>query len=118
MDKIMNYKEKRPWGDFENLLETNICKVKKIIVEPNQALSYQYHSKRNEVWTIVQGMGQMRLDDNVFEVKKGEVITIPAGVKHQIKNISNEELIFIEVQLGESFEETDIVRIEDNYGRI
>ena len=31
---INNYKEERPWGSFENLLDTEYCKVKRIIVKP------------------------------------------------------------------------------------
>ena len=45
---MQNYKESRPWGTFENLLDEESCKVKQIIVRPNQSLSYQYHYKRSE----------------------------------------------------------------------
>ena len=43
---------------------------------------------------------------------------IPRKSKHRIENISNETLIFIEIQTGEYFDEDDIVRIEDDYNRI
>jgi mannose-6-phosphate isomerase-like protein (cupin superfamily) len=33
-------------------------------------------------------------------------------------NIGDDDLIFIEVQLGEYFGEDDIVRLEDKYGRL
>ena len=36
--------------------------------------------------------------------------------KHQPKNIGDEDLIFIEIQLGEYFGEDDIKRIDDKYG--
>ena len=49
----MNYKETRPWGEFENLLDSNLCKVKQITIKPGQSPSYQYHFKRSEVWTLV-----------------------------------------------------------------
>ena len=62
----MNYKETRPWGTFENLLDTNYCKVKKIVIKPGQAPSYQYHFKRSEVWIIVQGKGELKLDDVLY----------------------------------------------------
>ena len=38
-------KETRPWGTYEVLLDTEYCKVKRIIVKPNSRLSYQYHNK-------------------------------------------------------------------------
>ena len=114
----MNYKEQRPWGEFENLLDSPLCKVKQIIIKPGQAPSYQYHFKREEVWVIVQGSGELKLDDEIFPISLGSTINIPLKAKHQIKNTGTEDLIFIEVQLGEYFGEDDIVRLEDNYGRV
>ena len=114
----MNYKETRPWGIFENLLDKEYCKVKQIIIEPGQAPSYQYHFKREEVWVIVQGEGELNLDGEKTIVKKGQIIHVPVQAKHQIKNNSENNLIFIEIQLGEYFGEDDIVRLEDNYGRV
>jgi mannose-6-phosphate isomerase-like protein (cupin superfamily) len=114
----MNYKEIRPWGEFENLLDNNLCKVKQITIKPGQAPSYQYHFKRSEVWTIIQGEGELKLNDTIIPVSKGYTYYIEKEVKHQIKNIGVEDLIFIEIQLGEYFGEDDIVRLEDNYGRI
>ena len=114
----MNYKEERPWGTFENLLDTDYCKVKQIIIKPNQAPSYQYHFKRSEVWVVVQGKGELKLNDTITPVTTGQIIHVPLKAKHQIKNNSDEDLIFIEVQLGDYFGEDDIVRLEDNYGRV
>jgi mannose-6-phosphate isomerase len=55
-------------------------------------------------------------DEKVFR-NQGESITIALGAKHRIINETDEPLVFIEVQTGESFEEEDIIRIEDDYGR-
>ena len=63
----MNYKETRPWGTFENLLDTDYCKVKQIIIKPGQAPSYQYHFKREEVWVVVRGKGKLKLNESVSE---------------------------------------------------
>ena len=48
----------------------------------------------------------------------GDIIRIPAESKHQPKNGGDDDLIFIEIQLGEYFGEDDIVRLEDKYGRV
>ena len=48
----------------------------------------------------------------------GDIIKIPQEAKHQPKNVGDDDLIFIEIQLGEYFGEDDIVRLEDKYGRI
>jgi mannose-6-phosphate isomerase len=114
----MNYKETRPWGTFENLLDAEYCKVKQIIISPGQAPSYQYHYKRSEVYVIVQGKALIKLDDIEKEYNVGDTVLIPVLTKHRVTNIGSEDLIFIEVQHGEYFGEDDIVRLEDNYGRV
>ncbi len=48
----------------------------------------------------------------------GDVVHIPLGAAHRIKNNGKEELIFIEVQLGSYFGEDDIIRLSDDYNRI
>jgi mannose-6-phosphate isomerase-like protein (cupin superfamily) len=112
-----NYKENRPWGTFENLVDKEYCKVKEIVIMPGQAPSYQFHYKRNETWIIVKGAGTLTLDDEITPVQSGDTIQVPVGTKHRLRNTSNEELVFIEVQWGEYFGEDDIVRIEDDYNR-
>ena len=114
----MNYKEERPWGNFENLLDNDQCKVKRIVIKPDQAPSYQYHFKRSEVWVIVEGRGELKLNGNKTYIEAGNVVKVPVEVKHQIRNTGTTDLVFIEVQLGSYFGEDDIVRLEDNYGRV
>ena len=112
-----NYYEERPWGSFEHLLDTEYCKVKRIIVKSGQRLSYQYHHKRSEAWVVVQGKATVTLDDKDFVYGIGEIVDIPVGMKHRVRNDVKEDLIFIETQTGTYFGEDDIVRIEDDYGR-
>ena len=114
---VKNYKEERPWGSFEHLLDTDYCKVKRIIVKPEQRLSYQYHHKRTEHWVIVQGDAIVTLDDKEHIFTEGMVVEIPVGTKHRVENKFDKNLIFIETQTGTYFGEDDIVRIEDDYGR-
>lgn len=108
---------KRPWGEYEILLDGSDCKVKKIVVKPGGRLSLQYHFKRSEVWVIVSGSGLFTLDGSTDSVYPGKVVTIPAQGVHRIQNTGKEDLVFIEVQLGTYFGEDDIVRIEDDYNR-
>lgn len=108
----------KPWGYYIPILEEDYCKVKKILIKSGEAPSYQYHFKRSEIWVVVKGQGEVKIDDQTTKCKVGSVINVPVQAKHQIKNTGTEDLIFIEVQLGESFEESDIVRVEDKYGRL
>ena len=114
---MSNYKETRPWGSFENLLDTEYCKVKEIVIKKGGRPSYQYHYKRSEVWTIVQGEATVTLDGQEKVYKKGEAVIVPLGMAHRVENKQQEDLKFIEVQTGTYFGEDDIVRLEDDYGR-
>ena len=107
----------RPWGTYEILLDTSYCKVKRIIVESSQRLSYQYHHERSEVWTIVSCLGKVTLDDKEQDISVGDIVEIPALTKHRVENTGEEKLVFIEIQQGTYFGEDDIVRIEDDYNR-
>ena len=93
---MSNYIEHRPWGSFENLLDEDYCKVKRIIVKPEQRLSYQYHHERTEHWVIVQGEAIVTLDDTEYEYHIGDVVEIPVGTKHRVENKFDKDLIFIE----------------------
>tara|TARA_Y100000768_G_scaffold30484_1_gene20160 strand:+ start:257 stop:607 length:351 start_codon:yes stop_codon:yes gene_type:complete len=108
---------KRPWGCFYVLHDEPTYKLKRIEVDPGERMSYQYHKKRSESWTIVKGTASIKIDGLVKNYKKGETILIPQGVKHRIQNKTNEKVVFIEVQTGTYFGEDDIVRIEDDYNR-
>ena len=109
--------EERAWVKFEVLIDDSNYKVKRITVYPGHRLSYQSHKNRSELWHFVAGAGQVTLEDDINEVKYDDIVRIPCQAKHRVTNTGSENLIFIEVQTGKSFEEEDIIRYEDDYGR-
>ena len=109
--------EERPWGRFFVIHNENNYKLKRIEVDPGGRLSYQYHNKRSEAWTIVEGAGTITLNGMIKEYTKGQTVLIPQGIKHRIENNEINKLVFIEVQTGTYFGEDDIVRVEDDYNR-
>lgn len=110
--------DRRPWGTFTVLDEGDNFKVKRIEVLPGKRLSYQKHAQRAEHWVVVQGMAKVTLDDRDIEVKSGEAIDIAIGSAHRIENPGDELLVFIEVQRGAYLGEDDIVRLQDDFGRV
>jgi mannose-1-phosphate guanylyltransferase/mannose-6-phosphate isomerase len=76
------------------------------------------HHKRAEHWIVVSGIAQVTCDDKVFPLRENESTFIPLGARHRLENIGTEPLQLIEVQSGSYLGEDDIVRFEDNYGRI
>ena len=113
-----NYKEDRPWGSFENLHEEEQLKVKRIIVKPGKRLSLQSHKNRAENWVVIKGNAVVTLEDKDIPRNPNEAIFIPAGAKHRISNIGEEDVIFIEVQTGTYLGEDDIIRYEDDFNRV
>ena len=109
--------EERPWGRFFVLHDEPTYKLKRIEVDPGGRLSYQYHHKRSEAWTIVEGSGVITLDGQDRQCNKGQTVLIPQGVRHRIENKGTQKVVFIEVQTGSYFGEDDIIRLEDKYGR-
>ncbi len=113
-----NYSEQRPWGNFTVLADEKNYKIKRIEVNPHGRLSYQFHHKRSEVWTIIEGVAHITLDGEEKVYLPGQTVIIPVLAKHRVENKGDEALVFVEVQHGEYFGEEDIVRIEDDYNRI
>lgn len=111
-------KETRPWGNYEIVLDDPSVKIKLIEVNANQRMSYQYHEKRAEVWTIIHGTLTIVLNDEKLYRGPGQSIKIPLGAKHRAWNETDSPVQFVEVQTGTYFGEDDIVRIEDDYNRI
>jgi mannose-1-phosphate guanylyltransferase/mannose-6-phosphate isomerase len=108
----------RPWGQYKILEEEkNSFKIKHIIVNPGQKLSYQLHHHRSEHWVVVKGIAQVTIDDVVSTVVAGESIYMKPGQKHRLVNPGKKALEIIEVQMGDYLEEDDIVRFDDQYGR-
>ena len=118
VSQFKNYKEIRPWGYFENLLESKNYKVKKLVIHPGEKISYQFHNFRSEVWNIVTGTGKVFIDKEVLPCKKGSSFKIKKKQKHSIENTGKKDLEIIEIQAGSKLIEEDIVRIQDKYDRI
>ncbi len=108
--------DNRPWGRWEEYLNEEGYRVKRIIVNPGGRLSLQKHAHRSEFWVIVAGEGIFSLDGEDIPVTIGDTVLIPAGGVHRIKNCGEASLIIIETQLGLCLED-DIERLEDDYGR-
>ena len=110
-------REYRPRGSYSVLESQDTFQVKELLIDPGKRLSLHSHKFRAEHWFIISGRGTVEVDARQYSVSAGESVDIPIGVKHRISCDSEAPLIFIEVQTGKSFEESDIIRFEDDYGR-
>ena len=107
----------RPWGWFESIALGPRFQVKRIVVNPGQALSLQSHEYRSEHWIIVEGTAKVTINDNVTMCEENQSIYVPLGAIHRVENPVKVPLTLIEVQTGSYFGEDDITRYEDVYAR-
>ena len=117
MNAMVCNREERPWGCYYVTHESKQSKSKIIVVNEGQKLSYQYHSKRSEDWIVLGGRGVVTLEGQELVVSCGSHVRIELGQKHRIR-CTEGPLTFVEVQTGEYFGEDDIVRLDDEYGRV
>ncbi len=110
-------KDHRPWGWFESLIIDEKFQVKRILVNPGQALSLQSHNHRSEHWIVVQGTARVTINSEVKFVGEGSSTFVPLGAKHRLENPGSTPMVLIEVQIGNYLGEDDIVRYEDVYAR-
>lgn len=109
------YIKKRPWGNFEQFCKNEICTVKIITVHPNQKLSLQYHIYRDEFWKILFGKATIVIGGQIKNGEEGDEFFTPKRTNHRIIT-RNSSVKILEISFGK-FDEDDIVRLEDKYGR-
>ena len=108
----------RPWGSYETLHAGHRVQVKHILVKPGGKLSLQMHHHRAEHWVVVQGTAKIRRGEEEIILTEDQSTYIPLGTPHRLENPGKIPLHLIEVQSGAYLGEDDIVRFEDDYGRI
>jgi len=116
MEDLPQYeKDIRPWGNFERFTLNETSTVKIITVNPGEAFSLQVHANRDEFWRIVSGSGTVYLNGSSHPAKSGDSFYCPRGTEHRAM-AGEEPLVFLEIAFG-VFNESDITRLEDKYGR-
>lgn len=107
--------EEMVWGeyrvtDYGEYKDKTRSLTKHMFIQEGRYISYQSHSKRDEIWTIVDGNGEVIIDGHGRSLRRGDVVYIPAGQKHALRALSDVHMI--EVQIGKILEETDIEQFE------
>jgi len=113
---MKKYSEKRPWGGFERFTLNKISTVKILTINPKQQFSLQSHKNRSEFWKFLDNPAKVTLGNKIIRAKKEDEFIIPKKTKHRIQAFSKPVRV-LEISLGK-FDEKDITRIEDVYGRV
>lgn len=107
--------EERRWGESKviNSIEfpDGFCAItKQLTLRAGCSISYQKHNFRDEVWTFINGEGEIVIDGERKAVRRGDVVNIPRGCLHALRAAT--PLTFIEVQQGSDPVEEDVERFE------
>jgi mannose-1-phosphate guanylyltransferase / mannose-6-phosphate isomerase len=118
VESELHRKVARPWGTYEGVDSGDRFQVKRIVVNPGASLSLQMHYHRAEHWIVVRGTARVVNGDSTLLLSENQSTYIPLGTRHRLENPGKVPLEMIEVQSGAYLGEDDIVRFEDNYGRM
>lgn len=108
----------KPWGDFTQFVLNTNCTVKILTCNPGQKLSLQKHQNRGELWVALDHGVVIELDGKVITPDKNAELWLPAGSVHRLScdPQTPHPVRVLEISLGH-FDENDIERLEDVYGR-
>jgi len=105
----------KPWGSYLILEKNSHFWLKKLFVNKSEQLSLQSHKNRSEVWIVLQGTIRIQNGSATSVLKTGDTATINKNTKHRICGVT--DAIVLEAAFGKPAEK-DIIRYEDEYGRI
>lgn len=111
----------KPWGSY-CVTDKSKTRVEKFLnVKAGESLSLQKHNYKSELWTIVEGEGEVikGFDLNNLETmkaKEGDAFFICRREYHKV--VAKTDMKILEIAGGEIVSESDIERVEDLYGRI
>lgn len=108
----------RPWGHYHSVDDGERHQTKRIVVKPGAKLSVQKHHHRAEHWVIVKGTALVTKGGEQILLTENESTFIPLGIVHCLENPGVIPLEIVEVQSGSYLGEDDIVRFNDQYGRV
>jgi mannose-1-phosphate guanylyltransferase/mannose-6-phosphate isomerase len=118
MDKPISLHVDKPWGSFDQFVLNTQCTVKILTCAPGQRLSLQRHSHRGELWVALDEGVVVERDGATLKPAIGEEIWLPTGSTHRLSCEAStpKPVRVLEISLG-SFDEADIERLQDSYGR-
>jgi mannose-6-phosphate isomerase-like protein (cupin superfamily) len=105
-----------PWGTEDLFVHNKTVTVKFLNVKSGEAPSLQYHRHRDEFWKILSGTPEVVIGDQTIRAVPGQEFNVPALTKHRII-ATEDDAVVLEISFGD-FDEKDIVRLEDKYGRV
>jgi mannose-6-phosphate isomerase len=144
--KVVTEDQSRPWGGFfvidetqadsfrqlffpevnlQDLIISGKLSPKILLVEPHKRLSWQYHFRRAEIWTVVAGTVGVVTSETDEEKENqslptGSMIRLKQGQRHRLIGLDGWGIIaeiWQHTDAANPSDEQDIVRLQDDFGR-
>lgn len=138
--------DSRPWGEFFVVADQSMptflaaffpgkkqhdissglpLTPKILVVEPQRRLSWQYHYRREEIWTVLHGpVGVITSEtDEPTTVRKlvsGSEIAFGAQIRHRLIGFESYGVVaefWRHIDFKNPSNEADIIRVQDDFGR-
>lgn len=98
----------KSWGEYRVIDVEDESRTIKVTLRKGHQMNYHSHEHRNEVWTIVSGIGVATVNGRKYELSPGDTIKLPIGCKHTI--YAETDLQLIEVQSGKDITVQDKIK--------
>ena len=102
----------KPWGYELRWAVTDRYLGKILHINRGEALSLQYHEKKDETVLVERGLLDMELDGETHRMSPGDCVHITPGTRHRMTAVEDTDVF--EVSTADM---DDVVRLEDRYGR-
>jgi mannose-6-phosphate isomerase len=107
----------KPWGWELVWAESEGYVGKLLFVRAGEALSLQYHERKDESWLVQDGRARLELGEvggelETLEIVSGDAFRFRPRTVHRVTAI--EDTLVVEVSTNQL---TDVVRLDDRYGR-
>ena len=110
--------------DVETLRIVGKLSPKILIVKPKARLSWQYHHRRAEIWQVFRGtVGIIRSNDDsegdLVEYAEGAQVKLAQGERHRLIGLADYAIVaeIWQHTSDVSSDESDIVRVQDDFNR-
>lgn len=102
-----------------------LAQPKFLFVAPGKRLSWQYHCRRGELWTVIEGpVGVITNHTNeqpaAKELQTGASVELMPLDRHRLVGLKNWAIIaelWLHTNTAKPSDEADIIRVEDDFGR-
>jgi mannose-6-phosphate isomerase len=112
IEKATDHKVEKPWGYELRWAITDRYLGKVLHVEKGEALSLQYHERKDECLLLSSGLLDLELEGVVHRLTPGDTVHITPGTRHRMTAVETCDIFEVS-----SPEIDDVVRLEDRYGR-